>query len=102
MWLSSNEKKIQFEDTGWIEPPAYPYGVYLDDSDNRGADDKICISDHIVTIELYTEFIDPDAKKAITDLFIEKALAYRDLGSMWIDSERHWQTVFEISYTEKI
>ncbi|MDD2954353.1 MAG: hypothetical protein PHC95_14585 [Parabacteroides sp.] len=101
-WLSSSG--IEFEDTTWKVPPAYPYGVYMDDSSTRGADDKLFIAEHDVTIELYSDAKGTlvSAEADLEALFISNAMAFESLGKNWIESERHWQSTYSISYVEKI
>ena len=93
---------IPFEDTAWTQPPGETYGVFLDNSENRGADDKICISEHTVTVEIYSELVDNEAKAKIEKLFLDNAIAFSYFGRTWIDSERMYQTAWEFSFTEKL
>lgn len=102
-WLNSTE--IPFENTSWISPPVYPYGVYLDEKVTHGADDLIAIADHTVSIELYAEFINKESEKAcekIEALFRKEHFAYDDMGFTYIESEKHWQRSYTITYTEKL
>ena len=102
-WLEKNSESIKFADTSWKKPPSYPYGVFLDDCTTRGADDRLCIADHDLTVELYAELETSleTAKASIEALFIERAMAFESLGRVWIESERHWQQTYTLSYTEK-
>lgn len=100
-WLSSSG--IAFANTSWKKPPAYPYGVYLDDATTRGADDRLCIRDHVLQIELYAELeksLD-EAETKVEALFVAKAFEFEHTGRVWIESERHWQSTYQLSFTEK-
>lgn len=100
-WLESTT--LKFEDTAWKKPPAYPYGVYMDSTSNRGADDRLCIREHDLTIELYAETKTSlsEAESLLEALFITNAMAFVQISRAWIESERHWQSTYQLSFTEK-
>lgn len=102
-WLESNSDSIQFADTVWKTPPAYPYGVFMDDCTTRGADDKLCIKEHDVTIELYSEIEGTlaAAEAAMEALFLSSSMQFEKLPRNWIEQERHFQSTYTFSYTEK-
>lgn len=101
-WLDSSE--IQFSETKWKKPPAYPYGVFEDSISVRGSDYLLCVKEHDVTIEIYADSKKSliEAKAKIETLFYAMPVEFNTLGTNWIESERHWQTTYEISFSEKI
>ena len=100
-WLETSG--LKFANTVWKKPPAYPYGVFMDDTVNRGADDRLCIRDHDLTIELYsdTEKSLDEAESSLEALFITKAMPFEHVSRAWIESERHLQSTYQLSFTEK-
>lgn len=98
-WL--NTSGIPFENTAWLAPPQYPYGVYLDSYEARGADEQICISQHNVTVEIYVEFVTGSILQQIESLFCAAATPYEFMGWTWIESEKHYRAAYEIGYTRK-
>lgn len=101
-WL--NTTGIAFENTVWKKTPEYPYGVFLDESDTRGADEKLFIKEHDLNIEIYS-----DTQKGITcaeesiDRFLcSRGVGYTHLEREWDDQENHFQSSYHFSLTEKL
>lgn len=101
-WL--NTTGIAFENTVWKNPPAYPYGVFLDESNARGADEKLFIKEHELNIEIYsdTEKGIALAERSIDSILCESGVSYTCLGREWDDQEKHFQSSYHFSLTEKL
>lgn len=97
-WLETTGYKVK--EVRFLKPPAYPYIIFFDNTDTRGADDQNFITDHDVIVELYSESIDKEAETKIEALFDQKAFEYRK-SREWIESEAHFQTLYEFEFTEK-
>lgn len=96
-WLASSGLNIA--DTVWKKPPAYPYGVYLDNTNVRGADERLCIREHDITIELYSDSEKGLglAESKLEAFLISEAKAFEHVSRAWIESERHWQSTYTLS-----
>jgi hypothetical protein len=98
-WLETTGYRVAEE--RFLVPPALPYVVFLVDSNVRGADNKNCIVERSISIELYAEKINKEAESKIETLLNEKAIEYsRD--HTWIDSEKIFQTMYEFNLIEKL
>ena len=78
-------------------PPTPPYLIYtfIDDNDLM-ADNINYVDIEMYQIELYTDKRDIVSEKKVEDKLKEIELPYRKFGT-WIDSEKLYQTVYEIS-----
>lgn len=80
----------------WDRPPKMPYGVYFDDStDNFSADD---IAYQVIThfnVELYVRQRDRALEARLEQLFTGAGL-YWDKDVTYVDSERFYQTAYEM------
>lgn len=87
---------IPFAYHHWEKPPPLPYGVYLYDStDNFGADDKVYLVIESAQVEIYTTGHD-QALQDKTEAVLEANQIYWDRDTAYIESERMYQTVYEI------
>ena len=98
-WLETTGLKVT-EETFTNIPPPLPYICFTDDSDVGGADDKNCIADRNINIELYSLKIDRVSESKIENLLNEKAIKYsRD--RIWIDTEQMFETIYDFNIIEK-
>lgn len=98
-WLETTGIKVA--EGCFLKPPALPYVIFNQEHQVSGADNKNCISDRDISVELYSDKINHEAEQKIEDLLNEKAIGYKR-DRTWIDSERFFQTVYDFSFTEKI
>ena len=98
-WLETTTYKVAEE--YFKEPPKPPYIIFIEESDVGGADDKNCIAERKISIEMYSLKIDKIAEKAIENLLNEKAIKYKRYHT-WIESEEFFQTVYDFNLVEKI
>lgn len=83
-------------------PPSETYAVYYEEITRRGADLLNCITEHDVTLEVYSyDFHDEDAVRAVADVLDYHALEYKRYETTYINSEHLFQTRFEFSFTDK-
>ena len=90
-----------FEETQFISPPQSTYAVFMDSFTRRGADRLNLIKDHSYTIELYSEFPDPEAEARIEAILDKYAIEYEKDDRYWIQSEQRYQTVYRFNFVEK-
>lgn len=98
-WLSS--VGIRAEEGRSLKPLPFPYVVFFDDYNVRGADLKNFIREHSVMLELYSENISVETEKKLEALLDTEAFEYKK-NRIWINSERMYETIYEFDYIEKI
>ena len=94
-------ENVTFTELQFIRPPKQTYAVYLDSFTRRGADGLNLLKEHNYTIELYSEFPDPDAEKRIEEQFDLLGLEYEKEDRYWILGESLYQVVYTFSFIEK-
>lgn len=97
-WLETTGLKVTEE--RFINPPPLPYIVFTENNDVSGADDKNCIADRSISIELYSIKIDKVSEAKIENLLNLKAIKYSK-DRIWIDAETLFETVFDFNIVEK-
>lgn len=95
-----NSTGIPFKNLYWVKSPAYPYGIYDDTLLIRGDDERLTIVEHTTTLELYAEKIDANAEDKIENWLNDKHFEFNK-SRYWIDSEKHFQTIYEFEFIEK-
>lgn len=90
-----------FDETQFITPPNTTYAVYHDSFTRRGADGLNLIKEHEYTIELYSDFPDPEAEARIEAMFDELGLEYEKSERYWISEEQLYQVVYTFNLIEK-
>lgn len=96
-----NAINIPYKKSRFLKPPKTTYAVYLDDQSRRGADNKNCITEHAITIEIYASKIDESVEKLIEKELDERNIFYDKQDWFYIDKELLFQLVYEFSYIEK-
>lgn len=101
-WI--NGTGISFAHAAWKKTPEYPYGVYLDETDSRGADEKLFIKDHDVNIEIYsdTEKGIACAEEKIEKFFNLNAVEHEYTGREWVEQEKCFRSSYYFRFTEKM
>ena len=90
-----------FEETQFISPPDTTYAVFMDSFTRRGADGLNLLKDHSYTIELYSEFPDPEAEARLEAKLDEYAIEYEKDDRIWIQAEQMYETVYTFDFVEK-
>lgn len=90
-----------FEETQFINPPDTTYAVFHDSFTRRGADRLNLIKEHDYTIELYSEFGDPEAEARIEEILDYYGIEYEKDERVWIQSEQMYETVYTFNLIEK-
>lgn len=98
LWLESTGMKVAEE--RFLNPPPFPYVVFSEELDTSGADNKNCIANRNITVELYSESINREAEGKIEALLNEKIFKFKK-DRTWIESQRFYQTVYDFQFTEK-
>lgn len=99
IWLESTEMKVAEE--RFLKPPALPYIVFSEEMDVNGADNKNCIADRKISIELYSDKINRVAEQLVENLLNKKSIEYKK-NRIWIESEMFFQTMYDFSLIEKV
>ena len=90
-----------FEETQFINPPRGTYAVYLDSFTRKGADRRNLLKEHDCTIELYSDFPDPDAEARIEAQLDERAIEYDKGDLTWIQAEQLYMRPYYFEFIEK-
>lgn len=98
-WLENTGMKVAEE--RFLKPPAPPYVIFTDNIDIGGADNKNCIADRNISIELYSLKIDHISENLIENLLNEKAINYKR-DRIWLDTEMLFETIYDFKLIEKI
>ena len=97
-WLETIGLKVSEE--CFIKPPPPPYIIFTDSPYISGADEKNCIADRNINIELYSSKIDKVREKAIESLLNEKSISFKR-DRIWIDTEMMFETIYDFNFVEK-
>lgn len=97
-WLETTGMKVAEE--RFLKPPALPYIIFIDNTDVGGADNKNCIANRTISIELYSDKINHEAEWKIEALLNERAMPYKR-DRTWIETEMFFQTVYDFNLIEK-
>jgi len=97
-WLETIGLKVAEE--RFLKAPPLPYIIFTEDTDVSGADNKNCIANRKINIELYSEKIDHISESLIEDLLNVKSITYKR-DRTWIDTEMFFQSVYDFNLVEK-
>lgn len=98
-WLETTGMKVAEE--RFLRPPVLPYIVFLESRTVGGADNKNCIAERTITIELYSDRINYEKEELIENLLNEKEMEFIK-SRVWIDTEKCFQTLYDFNFIEKI
>jgi hypothetical protein len=90
-----------FEETQFINPPDTTYAVFMDSFTRRGADGLNLLKEHECTIELYSDFPDPEVEARIEAILDKYAIEYEKDDRYWIQAEQLYQVVYTFNFVEK-
>lgn len=90
-----------FTETQFISPPRETYAVYHDSFTRRGADGVNLLKEHSITIEVYSEFPDPEVEARIEAVLDRLGIEYDKADRYWIQAEQLYQVVYTFDYIEK-
>ena len=97
-WLETTGLKVSEE--RFLKPPPLPYVVFTDNTEIGGADDKNCIADRSINVELYSLKVDHISETLIENLLNEKAIDFKR-DRVWIDTEMMFETIYDFNLVEK-
>lgn len=92
---------VTFDETQFITPPNTTYAVFHDSFTRRGADGKNLLKEHEGTIELYSDFPDPEAEARTEAMLDSLSIEYDKAERYWIHEEQLYQVVYTFNYIEK-
>lgn len=92
---------IPYKETRFLTPPKSTYAIYNDTKNRRGGDNINLITQHDVSIELYSYKKDPEAEKKIESLLDANGLEYDKQPRFWLQEEQLYQVVYDFTYTQK-
>ena len=90
-----------FEETQFINPPDTTYAVFMDSFTRRGADRLNLLKEHSITIEIYSEFGDPEAETRLEAILDRYGIEYDKDDRIWIQSEQLYETVYTFDFIAK-
>lgn len=91
-----------FAETQFVSPPRNTsYAVFNDSFTRRGGDGINLIKDHTYTIELYSEWPDPEAETRIESVFDARGVEFDKDERFWIQAEQLYQTIYTFRHIEK-
>lgn len=94
------ETGLKVAENCFLRAPRLPYIVFLENSDCSGADNKICLLERDITVELYSGEIDRQKENELEKILIKNSIEFSK-NRTWIDSEKIFQTVYEFNLYEK-
>jgi len=97
-WLETIGLKVAEE--SFLKPPPLPYINFTDNSNIGGADNKNCIADRAISVELYSLRIDKVSEGLIENLLNEKSIKYSK-DHVWINTELMMSTIYDFNIIEK-
>lgn len=92
---------IPYKETRFFTPPKSTYAIYNDTKNRRGGDNINLITQHDVSIELYSYKKDPEAEKKIESLLDANGIEYEKQARFWLQEEQLYQVVYDFTYTQK-
>ena len=90
-----------FEETQFISPPDTTYAVFMDSFTRRGADGLNLLKEHSCTIEIYSDFGDPEAEARLEAVLDRRGIEFEKDDRYWIQSEQLYQTVYTFDFITK-
>jgi hypothetical protein len=90
-----------FIETQFISPPRATYAVYFNSFTRRGADGLNLLKEHSITIEIYSEFGDPEAEARLEAVLDRYGIEFEKDDRYWIQSEQLYQTVYTFDFITK-
>lgn len=97
-WLDTTGLNVSEE--RFLKPPVLPYIIFTDNSDVSGADNKNCIANRNISVELYSSKVDHVSETLIENLLNEKSTGYKR-DRIWIDTEMIFETIYDFNFIEK-
>lgn len=98
-WFESGTG-LKIKELRYLKPPPLPYILYEDAKTTRGADKFNNIIEHNITIELYSEEINEDIERIISDFLNSEEIEY-DSNRDWLDKEKLYCTSYDFIILEK-
>ncbi len=92
---------MKVAETCFLNPPPAPYIIFTDDIEVTGSDNKNCIYNRDISVELYSERINREKEILIENLLNKNSIEF-EKNRTWIDSENLFQTVYDFFLKEKI
>lgn len=91
---------IPTAEVAFTKPQKLPFIAVIDRTDADGDDFHTRVFHHNLTVEFYAERIDAVRERSIEAAFERKAWkASKD--RVWINSEKMFETIYSINFTEK-
>jgi hypothetical protein len=97
-WLETTEipvKKLRF-----LKSPSFPYIVWLESSETRGADDKNLIKSRNITVELYFET--EDGAEIQVETLLNALPVEFSKETVWLTDEKMFETIYNFELEEKL
>lgn len=95
------ETGLKVSENCFLRAPELPYIVFLENSSYSGADNKICLLERDITVELYSSKINREKESELEKILITNSIEFSK-NRTWIDSEKFYQTIYDFNLYEKI
>jgi len=97
-WLEAIGLKVSEEE--FSMPPPFPYIIFRDATGISGSDNRNCIADRGISVELYSLKVDHISEQSIENLLNEKPVSFKR-DRVWIDTEKMFETIYDFNFVEK-
>ena len=79
------------------ESPAPPFLLFLSPGENTfSADNSMYFSFKMLDIELYTDDKDWELEKKLEEILDKHDIAWEQTASEWLESEKMWESLYEM------
>lgn len=98
-WLEDGTK-LKVAENAFRKAPDLPFLIFDDNKTVRGADSRLCITEHEVNIFLCQQTIEKDMINKINDMLEELSVAY-DVNTSYDSKDDFYTTEFSFQFIEK-
>lgn len=95
------ETQIPTADTAFTKPQPLPFTVILDKTESDGDDFHIRLFGHDLAVEFYAERIDRSNEKKLEEFFERRSWKW-SRERTWLPDEKCFETIYQISFTERV
>ncbi len=98
-WFTSGTG-LKIKELRYLNPPPFPYILFVDSKRSRGADKLNNIIEHNITIELYSKVINEELEEKISNFLKSEELEFDDSRD-WLNNEKLYCTSYDFIILEK-
>lgn len=94
------ETGIQTAEVAFTKPQKLPFAAIIDSTEGDGDDYNTRTIAHDLTVEFYSERINPEAERKFEDALKKQGWKYTK-DRQWLNEEKMFQTVYVTNFVEK-